>query len=255
MQKSPSLGARANNPATRLLLVDDDANLCQLLKEYFESEGFSVQAMHLAAQGVEHALREKPDVMVLDVNLPDFNGFDALRRIRSKSSVPVLMLTARADELDRIVGLEIGADDYLSKPFNPRELVARIRAVLRRTNPTRQALPAMASTECLVVADVELQIASRRVLQDGAGIELTGTQFMLLEHLLRSAGRVISRQELTRAVLGRHLSLNDRCIDVHISNLRKKLGHTIEGVKRIQSVRGTGYVYAVPGDPGRDNRN
>jgi two-component system, OmpR family, response regulator CpxR len=183
----------------------------------------------------------------LDVMLPRLNGFEVLRRIRQWGPLPVLMLTARDEDVDRIVGLELGADDYLPKPFNSRELVARIRAILRRA----QAGPATAtSRERLVVGDIELDRAAYRVSCSGEPVELTSVEFELLAVMLRSAGRVITREELVKSVLGRQFSPLDRSIDMHVSNLRKKLGHevSIEGksVERIKNVRGVGYIYVVP---------
>jgi DNA-binding response OmpR family regulator len=170
--------------------------------------------------------------------LPDMGGLDVLRRLRMHSPVPVLILTARGEDVDRILGLEIGADDYLAKPFNPRELIARIRAILRRTSR---------STACgnsLIVGDLQLDPAARDVRMDGVKLDLTSVEFTLLETLLRDAGHVVTREQLTETVLGRKLGAFDRVIDVHISNLRKKLGHAHEE-ERIKSVRGSGYIFVI----------
>lgn len=226
-----------------ILIIDDDVALCELVTEYLEPLGFEIKAVNRGDQGAEAALSENFSIVVLDVMLPGLNGFEVLRRIRAESKVPVLMLTARGDDVDRIVGLEIGADDYLPKPFNPRELVARIRAILRRsqTNDGRehnQAGP-------LTAGDVELDPATRVVHRAGQVVEVTAVEFDLLEKLLRAAGRIITREELSKEVLGRSTSPFDRSIDMHISNLRKKLGHQLGDVERIKTVRGVGYIYAA----------
>lgn len=173
--------------------------------------------------------------------LPGLNGFEVLRRIRAESKVPVLMLTARGDDVDRIVGLEIGADDYLPKPFNPRELTARIRAILRRAK-SDEAAPA--TTAKITVGDVELDSGTRAVVRSGETLELTSVEFDLLDKLLRAAGRIVTREELSQQVLKRSSSPFDRSIDMHISNLRKKLGHRYGQNERIKTVRGVGYIYA-----------
>jgi two-component system, OmpR family, response regulator CpxR len=229
----------------RVLVIDDDVGLCELVKEYLEPEGYDVEAAHNGERGIERALSNDHALVILDVMLPGINGFDVLRRIRAKSRIPVLMLTARGDDVDRIVGLEIGADDYLSKPFNPRELVARIRAVLRRTQPGELAPGAR---ETLAVGDIEMDTATRTVRRSGEMIELTVVEYDLLEKLLRSAGQIAKREELVKEVLGRELSPFDRSIDMHVSNLRKKLGHTLNGIERIKTIRGVGYIYAASGN-------
>ncbi|MGH9845894.1 MAG: winged helix-turn-helix domain-containing protein, partial [Blastocatellia bacterium] len=190
------------------------------------------------ALGGQHAL------VVLDVMMPGINGFEVLRRLRASSRVPVLMLTARGSDVDRIVGLELGADDYLPKPFNPRELVARIHAILRRTRP------APAETQPpgrLAVGDVELDSSARTVWRNGEQADLTSAEFDLLLVLLQAAGNVVSREELSQTVLGREFNQLDRSIDTHVSNLRRKLGVEMNGVERIKSVRSVGYIYAKPG--------
>jgi DNA-binding response OmpR family regulator len=236
----------APNPtAARVLLIDDDAELGDLLTEYLAAAGFSVVVAHQGEEGLRLALSGEPALVILDVMLPGMDGFEVLRQLRARSSLPVLMLTARGDDVDRIVGLEIGADDYLAKPFNPRELVARINAILRRV---RAAAPA-AAPERLIAGDVELQTGARQVHCGGQRLELTGAEFMLLEVLVRNAGRVVTRDELSRLVLGRRLMPFDRSIDMHVSNLRKKLGPGPAGNERIKTVRGSGYVYAWAGKP------
>lgn len=232
----------------RVLIVDDDVKLCVLIKEYLGREGFEIEAVHDGARGVERALSEEHALVVLDVMLPGMNGLEVLRRIRAKSRTPVLMLTARGDDIDRIVGLEIGADDYLPKPFNPRELVARIRAVLRRTQPVEESSPEKDPHKPIRVSDIVMEAGKRIVRRAGEPIDLTAVEFDFLEILLRSAGRVVKRDELVRKVLGRDLSPFDRSIDTHISNLRKKLGHEVKDVERIRTVRGVGYIYASADD-------
>jgi DNA-binding response OmpR family regulator len=227
-----------------VLIIDDDVALCELVTEYLEPLGFAIETVHRGDAGAERALAGKHSLVVLDVMLPGLNGFEVLRRIRAESNIPVLMLTARGDDVDRIVGLEIGADDYLPKPFNPRELTARIRAILRRVKldePSDQP-----STKNLRVGDVELDNGTRTVVRGGQNVELTAVEFDLLEKLLRAAGRIVKREELSQQVLGRTSSPFDRSIDMHISNLRKKLGHRSGTTERIKTVRGVGYIYAKP---------
>lgn len=235
----------------RILMIDDDEELCELVAEYLKPEGFELEVVHHGQQGLERAQQNAYALLVLDVMLPGANGFEVLRQVRAHSRVPVLMLTARGDDVDRIVGLEMGADDYLPKPFNPRELVARIRAILRRAQSAAQAAAQaaaqMVSTPApstrLRVGDVELDKGARTVRRAGELIDLTTVEFDLLEALLRTAGRVITREELVEQVLGRQFAPFDRSVDMHVSNLRKKLGHRIGEVERIRSVRGVGYIY------------
>lgn len=199
-------------------------------------DGFDVKAVHDGDSGVRQALEGEYELVILDVMLPGGDGRKVLRRIRLTSQVPVIMLTARGDEADRIAGLERGADDYLPKPFNPRELVARMRAVLRRkSGPT---LP-----EILRIGDLQIDCGKRRVVRSGGDVVLTGAEFDILLLLVRSAGKVLSREEIAEAALGRSMGFFDRSIDNHISNLRKKLGTHAGEAERIQSVRGAGYVY------------
>jgi DNA-binding response OmpR family regulator len=230
----------------RLLIIDDDTELCALLSEYLTSAGFAVDAVHSSEEGVRRALSGEHAIVVLDVMLPGIDGFEVLRRIRAQSALPVVMLTARGHDVDRIVGLEIGADDYLPKPFNPRELVARLNAVLRRARGHDAAGPA---AEHISVGDVTMELGARIVRCGERRIELTGAEFQLLEVLLRSAGRIVDREELSRSVLGRHLAPYDRSIDVHVSNLRKKLGPGPEQNERIKTIRGAGYVYVLSPEP------
>ncbi|HEX8456720.1 MAG TPA: response regulator transcription factor [Pyrinomonadaceae bacterium] len=231
----------------RILVIDDDVGLCELVAEYLAPEGYEVEAVHEGEAGVARALSGRHALVVLDVMLPGINGFEVLRRIRAASRLPVVMLTARGDELDRIVGLEIGADDYLPKPFNPRELLARISAVLRRARPSVGTEERRAQEAPLTVGDVEMETGTRVVRRAGETMELTVVEYDLLEKLLRAAGRIVTREELVRDVLHRNLSPFDRSIDMHVSNLRKKLGHQVgAGVERIKTVRGVGYIYARP---------
>ena len=227
-----------------VLLIDDDAELSKLLEEYLQSEQFTLDAAYDGPSGLEKALSSRHAVVVLDVMLPGMSGLDVLKQLRQKSSVPVLMLTARGSELDRILGLELGADDYLPKPFNPRELVARIRAILRRAKPARASDNA---PEILAVGDVELDPATRNVTRAGEPVELTSVEFNLLEVLLREAGRVVTRERLVNAVLSRKFMPFDRSIDMHVSKVRRKLGDSDENGDHIKTIRGVGYMFARPG--------
>lgn len=231
-----------------ILVVDDDIELCGLVQEYLAAEGFTAESVHDGEQGLLQAISGEYAMVVLDVMLPGINGFEVLRRIRSVSKIPVVLLTARGEDVDRIVGLEIGADDYLPKPFNPRELVARIRAVLRRAKPTKgsEAVP-----EVLLVGDVELDPATRTVLRAGTPVELTSVEFNLLEVLLREAGRVVTRERLVNAVLSRKFMPFDRSIDMHVSKVRRKLGDSEENGDHIKTIRGVGYMFARPGAKAR----
>jgi DNA-binding response OmpR family regulator len=226
----------------RILIIDDDMELCVLLSDYLTPEGFVVEAVHNGTEGCTRAVTGEYSLVVLDVMLPGVNGFEVLRRIRTASRIPVLMLTARGEDVDRIVGLEIGADDYLPKPFNPRELVARIRAVLRRVETDPQP---HADAGRLIVGDIELVPGTRTVQCAGQKVDLTSVEFAILEALLRMAGQVVSRDDLVRQALGRSLSAYDRSIDVHVSSLRKKLGQQGDGSDRIKTVRNAGYQYSA----------
>jgi len=235
----------------RILVIDDDVELCSLVSEYLEPEGFAVESVYDGERGLDRALSGEHLLVVLDVMLPGMNGFDVLRRLRNTSRIPVLLLTARGEDVDRIVGLEIGADDYLPKPFNPRELVARIRAILRRTqeeSPEERRVP-----EIVSVGDVELDPATRMVRQKGKPVELTSVEFNLLEVLLREAGRVVTREFLVDAVLSRKFSPFDRSIDMHVSKIRKKLGDADGGTDHIKTVRGVGYIFTLPRDAARSS--
>lgn len=222
----------------RILLVDDDVELATLLGEYTAREGFELEAVHDGRVGLERALSGEHALVILDVMLPSMNGLDVLRALRASSQVPVLMLTARGDDVDRIVGLEMGADDYLPKPFNPRELVARVRAIHRRAEV--QARPG--ARELLAVGDLTLDVGARIARRAGEELALTHVELSLLELLLRTPGKIVTRESISEIVLGRRFSPFDRSIDVHVSNLRKKLGPGPGGRDRIKTIRGTGYL-------------
>jgi len=229
---------------SEVLLIDDDVELCELVSEYLGGEGFTVDAVHNGDSGLRRALEGGHDLVILDVMLPGLTGFEVLRKLRETSAVPVLMLTARGEDVDRIVGLEMGADDYLAKPFNPRELAARIRAILRRASSE----PEM--SDRIGVDDIVVDLGTRCVSVDAEEVPLTGVEFSLLEALVRSAGNVVSRDDLSRAALFRRTNSFDRSLDVHISNLRRKLGPTAAGGERIKTVRGLGYQYVrMTGSP------
>jgi two-component system response regulator CpxR len=219
----------------KILLVDDDAELCSLLGEFLTREGFTVECEHEGIRGLDRAGQPGVDLVVLDVMLPGLDGFEILRRLRQKSRVPVIMLTARGEDVDRIVGLELGADDYLPKPFNPRELAARIRAILRRY----EARPASAAGR-IEVNGVALDSGTREVTSCGKRVELTTFEFDILEMLMRSAGRVLSRDALMENFYNRKATPFDRSIDMHISHLRKKLDN---GDALIKTIRSVGYQF------------
>jgi DNA-binding response OmpR family regulator len=221
----------------RLLLVDDDLELCEILTEYFSAEGFDVESAHEGGRGLERARSGEHAIVILDLLLPGMRGLDVLRQLRAHSNVPVLILTARGDDVDRILGLELGADDYLPKPFNSRELLARVRAILRRARPNGEATR-------IDVGDVTLDPVTRQAWRDGRPLSLTMAEFVLLEAFLSHAGQVLSRERLAERVLGRRLATFDRSIDVHVSNLRKKLGDAVGAREHIRAVRGEGYVFA-----------
>ena len=227
----------------KILIIDDDEELCELVSEYLSVEGFETESVNDGESGLERAQAGSYDLAILDVMLPKMNGFEVLRNLRKTSTLPVLMLTARGDDMERIVGLEIGADDYLPKPFNPRELVARLRAILRRAAITEEG--EVAATEKLEVDDLELTASSRSVRLSGEELNLTSVEFDLLAALLRDAGKVVRKEDLSENVLDRKLSPFDRSLDMHISNLRKKLGLRPDGSERIKTIRSVGYIYTV----------
>jgi two-component system response regulator CpxR len=223
---------------SRILLIDDDEALCELLAEYLAGEGFTIQAVHDGAQGEARALAEPWDAIILDVMLPGMNGFDVLKRIKPKTATPVLMLTARGEDTDTVLGLELGADDYVAKPVSPRVLVARLRALLRRQGEDSPA-------GVMRVGDITLDEASRRVTVGGSEVVLTGAEFNLLTLLVRHAGHVVSRDVLAEDGLGRALQAFDRRIETHMAQIRRKLGPLPDGNPRIQTVRGAGYQYVA----------
>jgi two-component system, OmpR family, response regulator len=222
----------------KILLIDDDAELVGMLREYLEREGFEARAVHDGETGEREALSGDYDLAVLDVMMPRMNGIEVLRAIRRQSRLPVMMLTARGDDVDRIVGLELGADDYVPKPCTPRELVARIRAILRRVQASAST---SGQPECHFVGPLALWPAKRHAEWAGRTLELTSTEFNLLEVLARHAGRVVTKSELSEGGLGRSLARFDRSIDVHMSSIRHKLGTLPDGRSYIHTVRGMGY--------------
>lgn len=223
---------------SKVLLVDDDVELSSMLREYIEQEGFEADAVNDGEAGVAAALSGGYAIVVLDVMMPRFGGIEALRRIRAQSRIPVLMLTAKGDDVDRIIGLELGADDYVPKPCTPRELVARLRAILRRT---QDVVPADTAGGPLLVGALLMLPQMRRAQWHGHPLELTSTEYNLLEVLARNAGRVVSKVELSEQGLGRPLARFDRSIDVHLSSIRHKLGWRPDGRSWIETVRGLGY--------------
>ena len=223
--------------AERLLLIEDDASLASMLGEFLSTLGFRVSARGTATEGLALLREEHFDALILDVMLPDADGFDVCRRVRAGSDLPILMLTARGDETDRIVGLELGADDYLPKPFNPRELAARLRAILRRRG-------AGARSEVLRFGRLELDHDARAVRLDGEERALTSYQFDLLWTLAQNAGRVMSRDALMDKLRGAELELFDRSLDVHISRIRAAIEDDPKRPRRILTVRGAGYLFA-----------
>ncbi|HEY1752624.1 MAG TPA: response regulator transcription factor [Steroidobacteraceae bacterium] len=228
-----------------VLLVDDDRELCRMLGEYLVPEGFRVTAVHDGDEALYTLGRHHFDLLVLDIMLPRLSGLDVLRQLRPKDATPVLMLTARGEDIDRVVGLELGADDYLPKPFNPRELVARMRAILRRSLTLE---PQPGRRDRLEVGPLSLLFSSRTASARGQSIALTGAEFRVLEVLMQQPGIVVSREQLTRQVLGRRLTPYDRSIDTHISNIRRKLAAIADAVS-IVNVRRTGYVLTVADQP------
>jgi two-component system response regulator CpxR len=226
---------------SRILVVDDDVELCQLIREYVANEPWDVECVHDGAGGLDRALTGEHRLVILDIMLPGMSGLDVLRKLREKRRTPVLMLTARGEDVDRIVGLELGADDYLPKPFNPREMVARVRAILRRADDTsesdRDARP-------LTVGDLRLDPNQREVTRDGVPVSLTAVEFDMLRVLMLSAGHIVGRDDLSRSALGRPWNPYDRAIDMHVSNLRRKLGRAASGRERIKTVRSSGYLLA-----------
>jgi two-component system, OmpR family, response regulator len=223
----------------KVLLVDDDRELCAMQADYLAADGFTVSCAYDGEAGVAAALSESYSIVVLDVMMPRLNGIDALRRIREQSDVPVIMLTARGDNVDRVLGLEFGADDYVPKPCTPRELVARIRAILRRTEGGNAARHGGSGE--IELGPLKLSPRQRHASWSGVALELTSTEFGVLELLAQNAGQSVSKEDLCQHALGRPLTRYDRSIDVHVSNLRHKLGLLDDGRSPVQTVRGIGY--------------
>ena len=229
----------------RVLLIDDDPKLCRLISNYLQPLGYAVEAEHTGPAGLNRALNDGFDVVLLDVMLPGLSGFDVLRELRKSSQVPVLMLTALGEEADRIVGLELGADDYLPKTFSTRELLARLRAVLRRSALTvRTQQPPQAAP--IVVGELSIDPETHTVVLNGAALTLTPVEYELLGALARAAGRVRSREQLLLEAADREFEAFDRAIDVHISSLRRKLGDDARSPRFIETVRGAGYRMLKP---------
>lgn len=229
---------------SHLLLADDDIELTGMLSEYLQGEDFSLDIANDGASALALALGQDYDLIILDVMMPKKNGFDVVRELRVHSRTPVLMLTARGEDVDSIVGLELGADDYLAKPCNPRVLVARIRALLRRADNTPPGNK-RENQETLLLADIEIRPSERLVLRDKHILAMTSTEYIVLEILAREAGCVVSKTDLSERALSRKLTRYDRSLDMHISSLRKKLGPLSDGSERIKTVRGIGYQYVV----------
>jgi DNA-binding response OmpR family regulator len=243
--------ATSDSGLTRVLMIDDDKKLCRLVTTYLEPLGFAVSSIHTGPEGVERATAAgpaAPHVVILDVMLPGLDGFEVLKRIRQKSAVPVLMLTARGDETDRIVGLEVGADDYLPKTFSTRELLARLRAVLRRSalNTGPATFPAEAPPKEIVVGDLRLNLDARSAVLGAEALVLTPVEFDLLASLARAKGRIKSREALLDEARDRNYDVFDRSIDVHISSLRKKLHDDAKEPRFIRTVRSAGYMMVAP---------
>jgi two-component system response regulator CpxR len=226
----------------KILLIDDDVELAELLKEYLLQEGLEVTLAHSGEDGLNKINNESFDLLVLDVMLPGLSGLELLPMIRSNHNIPVLMLTARGDEIDRIIGLELGADDYLAKPSSPRELFARIKAILRRS----RMMPSQQPNEKLSMGDLSIETSSRQVFVKQKVCELTGTEFNLLLELMRNHGNVQSREELSLKILDRRLTAFDRSLDMHVSNLRKKLSLGEGNLPAIKTIRGSGYIFTEP---------
>src|SRR5580700_5944498 len=226
-----------------ILVIDDDVEMCAMIAEYLQSEGLQVETVQNGEDGLKRALSGEHSLILLDIMLPKINGIEVLRRLRTESNARVLLLTARGEEVDRIIGLEVGADDYVPKPFSARELLARIRAILRRPETGPAANSRVSSR--VVLGDVEMDKGTRSVRRAGSDVELTALEFNLLELLLRMAGQVVTRERVATTVLGRQFSPLDRSIDVHVSKLRRKLGLQSSGEERIKSVRSVGYIYTA----------
>lgn len=232
----------------KILVVDDEKKIVALVRAYLERDGYEVAEAFDGVQALEVFRGEKPDLVVLDLMLPEIDGLEVCREIRRSSEVPVIMLTARSEDVDKLVGLELGADDYMTKPFSPRELVARVRAVLRRTRPSKTTTPPLASPTRLAQGDLVLDEERFEALCHGKSLDLTATEFRIFAALVRSPGRVFSRSQLLDVALGETYEGYERTIDVHIKNLRRKLAAAGEGKGcTIATVHGVGYKLEEPG--------
>ncbi len=229
-----------SNILSHILIVDHDTELTDLVAQYLRTEGFEVTCAHDGESGLKKALNKPFDAIILDITLPKLNGFEVLKAIREHLDTPVLMLTARSDDLDCIVGLEIGADDYMTKPCSPRELIGRVRALLRRTQKASVHRPVIEYDK------IVLDCAKREISVAGKPMELTNTEFNILEMLMKSPGQAFSKEELTEYALGRKYTAYDRSIDVHISNLRNKIGNNAAGEDLVKTIRGFGYLFNMP---------
>jgi DNA-binding response OmpR family regulator len=246
---TPARSENAADSRLRILVVDDDKKLCRLIHDYLEPLGYEVTTAHTGPEGLEVALQQSFAAVILDVMLPGMNGFDVLRELRARSSVPVLMLTGRGEELDRIVGLELGADDYLPKTFSTRELLARLRAVTRRSTLTR-VQEAEPRAPRVVVGNLHLDPEARAAALGDQPLPLTAIEFDLLLALAKAPGRVRTREQLLNDVADRNFDAFDRSIDVHISSLRRKLGDDPRSPRFIVTVRSAGYMMRKPGSEG-----
>ncbi|MBM6550054.1 response regulator [Marinomonas ostreistagni] len=221
-----------------ILLIDDDTELTDLLSEVLRFEDFQVSVAHNGEEGLAFVQSHSVDLILLDVMMPKLNGIDTLRRLRESGEVPVLMLTAKGEEIDRVVGLELGADDYLAKPFSERELLARIRAILRRA----QSVPTESTSEVLEYFDLSLYPGKLEAYSHQQLLDLTSTEFAMLQHFVQHPGKVLTKEELSLEVLGKRLARFDRAVDMHVSNVRKKLPDWANGKPRIKTLRGKGYL-------------
>lgn len=229
---------------TPLLLIEDDKEMCSLLEEYLSSEGFQVHIANDGASGLREALTGEYKIILLDVMLPEKNGFDVLRELRTQSLVPVIMLTARGEDIDRIVGLEMGADDYLPKPFNPRELVARVKALLRRL-PQAEPEQNLSNSNSVKIGPISLNDSSYQAFYNDQELKLTNTEYTILKLLIMSPDKVITKQALSKSALDRNHGEFDRSIDMHVSNIRRKLKAFGADGNIIKTVRGVGYLYQI----------
>ena len=224
----------------KLLMIDDDTGLCELLSEYLCAQGYEIECKHDGEQGLKAALNDDYALILLDVMLPKLDGFDVLKRLRQTKLTPVIMLTAKGEDFDRIFGLELGADDYIPKPFNHRELLARVKAITRRI----EHITSLSNNQInkLNVNNIIINLAAREAYVDECLLNLTGTEYEVLALLVKNAGQVVSKEQISEEVLGRRLAAFDRSIDMHVSNIRKKIAEH-NSAERIKTMRGTGYVF------------